>query len=82
LLGAQSIFCIINSIHLSNSDQTFAGLLAIVRGDMPTHPRKHSDDARIVAKLLKEGAEPRQAASVKKAREKGTLKKSTRSPAR
>ena len=49
---------------------------------MPTHPRTHADDARIVAKLLKEGAEPRQAASVKKAREKGTRKKSTRSPAR
>ena len=61
---------------------------------MPTHPRKHSDDALIVADILKEAAEPRQAASVKKALEKrtlppspwkrllGTRKKSTRSPAK
>jgi hypothetical protein len=40
---------------------------------MPTHPRKHSDDAQIVAEILKEAAEPRQAASVKKAREKENL---------
>lgn len=37
---------------------------------MPTHPRTHSDDAQIVAEILKEAAEPRQAASVKKALQK------------
>ena len=37
---------------------------------MPTHPRKHSDDARLVAEILKEAAEPRQAGSVKKVLEK------------
>jgi hypothetical protein len=59
---------------------------------MPTHPRTHADEALILADILKEAAEPRQAASVKKALEKGTLppspwkrsvgtrKKSTRSP--
>ena len=40
---------------------------------MPIHPRKHSDDARIVADILKDAAEPRQATSVKKYLEKGTL---------
>ena len=45
---------------------------------MPTHPRKHSEDALIVAKLLKEAAEPRQAASVKNALQKGTLPLSPR----
>ena len=35
--------------------------------DMPTHPCKHSDDAQIVAEILKEAAEPRLAASVKEA---------------
>jgi hypothetical protein len=63
------------------------------REDMPTHPRKHSDDALIVAEILKDTAKPRQAVSVKKAIEKetrplsprkrwvGTRKKSTSSPA-
>ncbi|OAI45783.1 hypothetical protein AYO43_07525 [Nitrospira sp. SCGC AG-212-E16] len=37
---------------------------------MPTHPRTHSDNAQIVAEILKEAAEPRQAASVKKVLEK------------
>ncbi len=37
---------------------------------MPTHPRTHADDAQIVAEILKEAAEPRQAASVKKALKK------------
>jgi hypothetical protein len=37
--------------------------------DMPTHLRKHSDDAQIV-EILKEAAEPRQSASVKEALEK------------
>jgi hypothetical protein len=37
---------------------------------MPSHPRTHSDDAQIVAEILKEAAEPRQAASVKKALKK------------
>jgi hypothetical protein len=36
---------------------------------MPAHPRKQSDDAQIIAEILKEAAEPRQAASVKKALE-------------
>ena len=36
---------------------------------MPTHLRKHSDDAQIV-EILKETAEPRQSASVKEALEK------------
>ena len=40
---------------------------------MPIHPRKHSDDARIVADILRDAAEPRQATSVKKYLEKGTL---------
>ncbi|HEX4967650.1 MAG TPA: hypothetical protein VFV44_03950 [Nitrospiraceae bacterium] len=39
---------------------------------MPTHPRKHSDDALIVKDILKEAAEPRQAASVKNALDKAT----------
>jgi hypothetical protein len=42
---------------------------------MPTPPRTHADDARIVADILKEAAEPRQAASVKKA-----LQKENRAP--
>ena len=33
---------------------------------MPKHPRTHSDDAQIIAEILKEAAEPRRAASVKK----------------
>jgi hypothetical protein len=37
---------------------------------MPTPPRTHEDTAQILAELLKEAAEPRQAASVKKALEK------------
>ncbi len=37
---------------------------------MPTHPRTHADDAQIVTEILKEAAEPRQAASVKKALKK------------
>jgi len=37
---------------------------------MPTHPRMHSDDTQIVADILKDAAEPRQAASVKEACEK------------
>jgi hypothetical protein len=45
---------------------------------MPTHPRKHSDDVLIVADILKEAAEPRLAASVKKAFEKGILPLSPR----
>ena len=47
---------------------------------MPTHPCKHSDDAQIVSDILKEAAEPRQAASVKKALEKGTLPLPPRKP--
>jgi hypothetical protein len=38
--------------------------------DMPTHPRKHSDDAQIAMEILKEAAEPRLSASVKEAFEK------------
>jgi hypothetical protein len=38
--------------------------------DMPTHPRKQSDDAQIVAEILKEAAEPRLSVSVKEAFEK------------
>jgi len=37
---------------------------------MPTHPRTHAADAQIVAEILKEASEPRQAASVKKALKK------------
>jgi hypothetical protein len=37
---------------------------------MPTHLRTHSADTQIVAEILKEAAEPRQAASVKKALKK------------
>ena len=37
---------------------------------MPTHPRTHSDDAHLVAEIIKEAAEPRLAASVKEALEK------------
>lgn len=37
---------------------------------MPTHPCKQSDDAQIVAEILKEAAEPRLSASVKEAFEK------------
>jgi hypothetical protein len=38
--------------------------------EIPTHQRKHSDDAQIVAEMLKEAAMPRLAASVKEAFEK------------
>ena len=38
--------------------------------EIPTHPCKHSDDAQIVAEILKEAAKPRLAASVKEAFEK------------
>jgi hypothetical protein len=38
--------------------------------DMPTHPRTHSDNAQIVAEILKEAAEPRLSASVKEALDK------------
>ena len=37
---------------------------------MPAHPRKQSDDAQIIAEILKEAAEPRLSASVKEALEK------------
>jgi hypothetical protein len=37
---------------------------------MPTHPRTHSDDAQILAEILKEAAEPRLSASVKESLEK------------
>jgi hypothetical protein len=36
-------------------------------GDMPTHPRKHSDTTQIVEEILKEAAKPRQSASVRDA---------------
>ena len=39
-------------------------------GDMPTHSSTYSDATQIVAEILKEAAEPRQAASVKKALKK------------
>jgi hypothetical protein len=60
---------------------------------MLTHPRTHSDDAQIVEEILKEAAEPRQAASVKKTLKRralplsprkrlvGTPRKSNRPPA-
>jgi hypothetical protein len=38
--------------------------------DMPTHPRKQPDDIQIAMEILKKAAEPRLAASVKKALEK------------
>jgi hypothetical protein len=34
-------------------------------GDMPTHPRQHSEDTQIQEKILKESAQPRQSTSVK-----------------
>jgi hypothetical protein len=34
-------------------------------GDMPTHPRKHSDAIQIAEEILKDAAKPRQSASVK-----------------
>ena len=37
---------------------------------MPAHLRKQSDDAQIIAEILKEAVEPRLSASVKKAFEK------------
>jgi hypothetical protein len=37
---------------------------------MPTPPRTHSDDAQILAEILKEAAEPRLSASVKENLEK------------
>lgn len=37
---------------------------------MPTHSRKHSDATQIAERILKEAAEPRLSASVKKALEK------------
>ena len=37
---------------------------------MPTHSSTYSDATQIVAEILKEAAEPRQAASVKKALKK------------
>jgi hypothetical protein len=40
--------------------------------EIPTHPGKHSDDAQIVAEILKEAAKPRLAASVKEALEQET----------
>jgi hypothetical protein len=39
---------------------------------MPTQPHTHSDDAQIIAEILKEAAEPRLAASVKEALEQET----------
>jgi hypothetical protein len=39
-------------------------------GDMPTHPRKHSDATQITEEILKDAAKPRQSASVKYALEK------------
>ena len=64
LRGAQSIFHIIHSSHLSKFKHIAAGFFAILwparkihlRGDMPTHPRKHSDATQVTAEILKEAA--------------------------